>query len=317
MTHNLTLFAGFTAAVIVFLLIDLWFSRRHHTLDLRTALKHVGFWFGLTVAFAIGLWIWRGGDDALKFTTGYLIEQSLSMDNVFVIMLIFSWFAVPDEYQRSILFWGIAGAMVFRGLFIFLGVAFIEHFHWSIYILGAFLVFAGLKILKAHDRKVDPTSNLGYRLIARLFPITREWHDGSFFKRIDGRLYATPMLMVLVVVETTDIVFAVDSIPAIIAVTTDSFIVYSSNLFAILGLRALYFVVAGFMKKFRFLNAALCAILMLVGTKMLFSEFYKPPVLLTLGLILLILAVSVTASLMFPRKRALASLPDAHSDNGN
>jgi tellurite resistance protein TerC len=241
-----------------------------------------------------------GGARALEYLTGYLIEKSLSVDNIFVFILIFTYFRVPAAYQHKVLFWGILGALVMRAIFIFAGVALIERFHWIVYVFGAFLVFTGIRIGMEKEKEIHPERNPLLKLVRRFVPVTDDYVGSKFWLRRDGRLWATPLLLVLLIVETTDLIFAVDSIPAILAITRDEFIVYTSNVFAILGLRSLYFALAGAMRLFHYLHYGLAAILVLVGVKMLITDIWHVPVTLALGLVLLILAGSIAASLIWP-----------------
>jgi tellurite resistance protein TerC len=242
-----------------------------------------------------------GHEPAMKFLAGYLLEKSLSVDNLFVFLLIFSYFRVPAQYQHKILFWGIVGALIMRGIFIFLGVALVTRFHWVFYILGAFLIFTGIKLAFEKDKEIHPEKNPVLRLFRRFFPVTKELEGDKFFVKRAGRLYATPLLVVLLVVETTDVIFAVDSVPAILAITLDPFIVFSSNVFAILGLRALYFALSGIMQMFHHLHYGLSLILVFVGVKMLIGDFVKIPIGFALGFIALVLAVSIATSIRWPQ----------------
>jgi tellurite resistance protein TerC len=239
---------------------------------------------------------------ALAFLTGYLIEKSLSVDNIFVIALIFGFFAVPKIHQHRVLFWGILGALVMRAIFIVAGAALLARFHWILYVFGAFLLFTGIKMALHRNEEIHPEHNPVLKLVRRLVPVTNDYHEGHFFVRHAGKLMATPLFLVLVLVETTDLIFAVDSIPAIFAVTEDPFLVYTSNIFAILGLRSLYFVLAGVMDKFVYLKMGLSAILVFVGAKMLATEVYKIPATVSLLVVLAILAVAVVASLLKSRR---------------
>ena len=268
-----------------------------------------GGWVTLGLSFAVLLWVWQGSEPSLKYLQGYLLEYSLSVDNVFVFALIFTYFAVAPAYQHRVLFWGILGAMVFRGIFIFAGAALLHNFHWMFYILGAFLVYTGIRLAWSSDVEVEPGENPVLRLLRRLVPLTEEYHGQRFFVRKAGQLMATPMLAVLVVVETTDVVFAVDSVPAILGITIDPFIVFTSNVFAILGLRALYFLLAGMIRSLDYLSMGLGVILALVGVKMLSKDFlkasfdYELPDFLSLGVIALVLVMAVAASLLLPPRK--------------
>jgi len=282
------------------------FHRKSHEVTIKEALVWSGVWVVLALLFNLGVYYWRGYGPALEFLTGYLIEKSLSVDNIFVFMLIFSYFNVPPRYQHRVLFWGVLGALVMRALLIIVGISLIQRFHWIIYLFGAFLILTGVKMVLNKDKEIRPERNPALRLFRRFVPVTDDYRGGKFFVKQEGRYFATPMLIVLLIVETTDIIFAVDSIPAILAITLDPFIIYSSNVFAILGLRALYFALAGVMKLFHHLHYGLSAILVFVGGKMLLADFYKIPVGLALGVIAGILIISVLASLAFPRRNAVA-----------
>ncbi len=307
------LWVGFNIFVIVMLVLDLFvFHRNAHEVKVKEALLFSAFWIALALGFNVLLWWTMGSDVALQFLTGYLIEKSLSVDNIFVFLLIFSYFAVPAKFQHKVLFWGILGALVMRGVFITVGAALIHNFHWIIYVFGAFLVFTGFRMARGGETEVHPDRNPVVNFVRRLFPVTSEYRGGKFFVREMGRRMATPLLIVLVMIETTDLIFAVDSIPAIFAITTDPFIVYTSNVFAILGLRALFFALAGVMGMFHYLKYGLSLVLMFVGVKMLITDIYKIPIGASLGLIATILAVSVVASLVWPQAEPHPeTLPDA------
>jgi tellurite resistance protein TerC len=307
---NTVALALFTLLVLGLLALDLGvLERRPRTLSFREACGRYAFWVILSLAFNLGIYFWRGSQPALEFLTGYVLEVSLSMDNVFVFAVIFSYMAVHAHYQHRVLFWGIVGALVMRGAFIAAGVVLISRFNWVLYILGIFLVITGAKLLRAKQEEIHPERNPVVRLARRVFPITENYEGASFFVRREGRLLATPLLLVLLLVETTDVLFAVDSIPAIFAVTLDPFIVYTSNVFAILGLRALYFVLAGAIRKFRYLRPGLAVVLMFVGVKMLVAHRYPVPILVSLGVICGILAVAILASLRAERGSPQANLP--------
>ena len=294
----------FNVFVVTMLVLDLGvLHRKAHVIAFREALRWSAFWISLALAFAVLVFYWRGGPTALEFVTGYLIELSLSVDNLFVFLMLFAYFRVPGEHQYKVLFWGILGALIMRAAFIAAGVTLIYKFYWIIYVFGAFLVWTGFKLFGAHDRHVDPEKNPVLRLFRRWVPITETYVGGKFFHRLSHRTYATPLFVVLLVVETTDIMFAVDSIPAILAITQDPFIVYTSNVFAILGLRSLYFSLAGLMGMFHYLNYGLAVILMFVGGKMLASGVFHVPVQVALGVVVAVLAGSVVASLLFPKKQ--------------
>lgn len=299
------LWIGFTLFVLGMLAIDLGvFHRKTHAVSMREAIVWSVVWIGLALCFNAGVYFWFGSERALEFLTGYLIEKALSVDNLFVFLVLFSYFAVPAQLQHRVLFWGIVGALVMRAAFIMAGSALIQQFHWIIYIFGAFLVFTGIKLLAARDgANIHPERNPVLKLFRKVMPAVPEYHGSRFSVKVAGRRYATPLLMVLLVIEATDIVFAVDSIPAIFAVTTDPFIVFTSNIFAILGLRALYFLLAGMIGKFRYLKYGLGMVLVFVGIKMLLAGFVPIPIAVSLGVIAGLLGISVTASLLNPEKR--------------
>ncbi len=303
MPHSVILWAGFNLAVLSLLWIDLkFFHKDSHHVSVREALWMSAFWIGLALLFCGGIFYYKGHDAALRFLTGYLIEKSLSVDNLFVFLVIFSFFKVPARYQHRVLFWGILGALVMRALFIFAGVALINRFHWIIYVFGGFLIFTGLRLVVETEKQIDPGKNWVLRLVRRLFPVTEGYEGHKFFVKRGKKTWVTPLLIVLLVIETTDILFAVDSIPAILAVTTDPFIVYTSNILAILGLRALYFALAGLMEMFHYLHYGLGAILVFVGIKMLIADIYKVPIGVALGAIVLILGLSILFSILYAKK---------------
>ena len=305
MDHEVLLWTIFGALVAVMLVLDLGvFHRRAHEVQFKEALVWSAVWIGLALGFA-GLVAWlRGGHVALEFLTGYIIEESMSVDNLFVFLMLFSYFAVPGRHQHQVLFWGILGAMVFRAIFIVAGVALIQRFDWVIYVFGAILIVSGVKMGCEQEKQIHPEQNLVLKLFRKLLPVTTDYDGHRFFARQDGRLWATPLLMVLVVVETTDLVFAVDSIPAVLAITQDRFIVYTSNIFAIMGLRALYFALKGVMDLFHYLHYGLCAILMFVGVKMLLSRFVHIPTGVALSVVGSVLGVAILASLLWPDRSA-------------
>ena len=277
------------------------FNRRAHTIHFREAVGWSGLWIGLAAGFAVLVYFWHGRAASLEFATGYLIELSLSIDNLFVFLVIFRYFRVPAELQHRVLFWGILGALITRGIFILAGVSLIRRFEWLTYVFGALLVYSGIKLLREGGEEIDPEKNLVLRVFRKWIPVTDDYEGERFWVRRPG-LYATPLVVVLLVVETTDIVFAVDSIPAVLAITLNAFIVYTSNVFAILGLRSMYFAVAGAMDLFEYLHYGLAAVLVLVGTKMLASHYYKVPTVVALGTVAGVIAVSVVASVVWPRK---------------
>ncbi|MEO8193332.1 MAG: TerC family protein [Gemmatimonadales bacterium] len=303
------LFIAFNVGVIAVLAIDLGiFNKKAHTASVKEAASWSGVWITLSLGFAGLIWWMYGDQKALEFVTGYLIEYSLSIDNIFVIVLIFSYFRIPDKYQHRVLFWGIIGALLMRGGMIGAGTYLIQRFHWIIYFFGAFLVFTGIRMATHDEADIEPEANPILRLVRRLLPVTHDYRGQSFFvkeppKRGEAAtLMATPLFVVLVLVETTDLVFAVDSIPAIFAITRDPFIVYTSNVCAILGLRSLYFLLAGVIHKFQFLKLGVAVVLTFVGVKMLLSSEYPIPIHISLFVIVGILGVAVAASMVFPKK---------------
>jgi tellurite resistance protein TerC len=297
-----SLWAAFTLFIVALLALDLGvFHRKAHEISVKEALAWTAVWVGLALVFNVLVWHWFGAQRGLEFLTGYLIEKALSVDNIFVFLVIFSYFAVPRAFQHRVLFWGIVGALILRATFILLGAALLQRFHWVIYVFGALLVVTGIKLFVERSTEVHPGRNPVYRLFKRYLPSVDGYRGARFVVKENGRRLATPLLLVVVVVEATDVVFAVDSIPAIFAVTTDPFIVYTSNIFAILGLRALYFVLAGVMDRFHYLRVALAAVLCFVGVKMLIVDLYKVPVGVSLGVVATLLLVSVIASLLRPR----------------
>jgi tellurite resistance protein TerC len=292
--------------VLGMLALDLGvFHRDPHEVGVKEAMIWSGVWIALALLFNLGLYYLRGPKPALEFLTGYLIEKSLSLDNIFVFLLIFTYFRVPLRYQHRALFWGVLGALVMRAILIAFGISLIQRFHWVIYVFGAFLILTGVKMALEKDKAINPERNPALRLFRRFAPVTDDYRDGKFFVKQGGRRLATPLLIALLVIETTDLVFAVDSIPAILAITPDPFIIYTSNVFAILGLRALYFALAGVMKSFHYLHYGLSAILVFVGAKMLLADFYKIPIGAALSVVAGILIISVIASLAFPRKEVI------------
>lgn len=303
-----TLWIGFTTLILALLALDLGvFHRDAHPVGFREALLWTGVWIGLAATFNVWLAASYGTERGLEFLTGYLIEKALAVDNVFVFLLIFSAFAVPAAYVHRVLFWGILGALVMRALFIVVGAALLERFHWVMYVFGAFLVITGLKLLVQREGELHPERNPIFRLFARMIPSVSEYHGPAFTVRRAGKLVATPLLLVLVCVETSDLVFAVDSIPAIFAVTKDPFIVYTSNIFAILGLRSMFFLLAGVMDRFHYLKVGLALVLSFVGTKMLLTDVYKIPIGWSLATIFGILAAAIAASWWRNRRLSAAT----------
>ena len=293
----------FTVFVLVLLALDLGIFQRHpHALSLREAASWYAFWVALSIAFNVGVYFWRGPQPALEFLTGYVLEVSLSMDNVFVFAVIFSFMGVQPRFQHRVLFWGIVGALIMRAAFIGIGVALVARFDWILYVFGAFLVITGVKLFREKASEFHPEQNPVLRMARKLFPVTPNYEGAAFVVRREGRQFVTPLLLVLLLIESTDVLFAVDSIPAIFAVTLNPFIIYTSNVFAILGLRSLYFILASAIPKFRYLRPGLSLILIFVGVKMLIAGVYKFPIVLSLGIICCVLLVAVAASLLVERK---------------
>jgi tellurite resistance protein TerC len=298
----------FLAGVAGLLLVDLFVLHRHaHEISTREAAVTSVAWIALGLAFSLVVWAYLGGTAASQYLTGYVIEKSLSVDNVFVWAVIFSYFGVPRQYQHRVLFWGIFGALALRGVFIFAGIALLEAFHWVLYIFGGFLVITAIRVARHQEAEVHPERNPVLRLIRRLLPMTSEYHGQSLFTRADGGLRATPLFAVLILIEATDVVFAVDSVPAILAISRDQFVVFSSNAMAILGLRALYFLLSSASEQLVHLNIGLGVILGFVGVKMLISEWVHIPTLLSLGFIGVALTVTVLASLRTSRRHERAA----------
>ena len=304
-----TLFIAFNAGVLAVLAIDLGiFNKKAHAASVKEAATWSAVWITLSLGFAGLILTLYGKDPALEFVTGYLIEYSLSIDNIFVIVLIFSYFRIPEKYQHRVLFWGIIGALLMRGTMIGAGALLIQRFHWIIYVFGAFLIFTGIRMATHDEADIEPEANPILRLVRRILPITHDYRGQEFFVKepptrgAPPAIMATPLFVVLVLVETTDLIFAVDSIPAIFAVTRDPFLVYTSNVCAILGLRSLYFLLAGVINKFHLLKLGIAAVLTFVGVKMLLSGYYEIPIHLSLLVIVAVLAVSVIASIVFPRE---------------
>lgn len=298
--HTILLWVGFNVFILFLLIVDLMvFNRKPHEISIREALVWSGVWIFISLLFNVGVFLWYGHEAALQFLTGYLIEKSLSVDNLFVFLLLFSYFKVPAKYQHKVLFWGILGALVMRGVLIFLGAALVARFHWVLYIFGLFLVVTGIKMaFQDKEKEVHPERNIVVRFFKRIFPVTAGFHEGKFFVKTGGKRYGTLLFIVLIVVETTDLLFAVDSIPAIFAITQDSFIIYTSNVFAILGLRSLYFALAGVMDLFYYLRHGLSVILMFVGVKMLLVDIIHISVGLALGVVGCVLLVAIIASIL-------------------
>jgi TerC family integral membrane protein len=310
MSSQVWMWVAFNVFVLVMLAVDLGvLHRRAHEVALKEALVWSGIWIALALLFALGVYSWDGPQAALEFLTGYLIEKSLSVDNIFVFVLIFSYFKVPARYQHTVLFWGILGALVMRAIFIFAGIALLQQLHWILYVFGALLILTGIKMATEKDKEIHPDKNPLLKLFRRLVPVTEDYHADHFFVKQAGHYAATPLFIVLLVVETTDVIFAVDSIPAILGITMDPFLVYTSNVFAILGLRALYFALAGVVRLFHYLHYGLSAILVFVGAKMLLADVYKLPVGVALGVVAGLLLIAVFASLMRPQQRDGVTTP--------
>ncbi len=304
----------FHAVIAVMLAVDLGiFNRRPHELSLKEAVIWSVVWIAVALAFNGLIWFFWGAEAALEFFTAYLVEKSLSADNIFVFAVIFSYFGVPPAYQHRVLFWGILGAIVTRATFILAGVELLERFHFMIYVFGAFLVFTGLRLLRRSEEKVEPERNPVLRLARRWLPVTSQYRDAAFFVREKGRWMATPLFLVLLVVESTDVMFAVDSVPAVLAITPHLFIAYTSNIFAILGLRALYFVLAGLLPRWRYLHTALAAILVFIGLKMLLSDVVHISTTVSLSVVGVLLLASVVASWWAERRERVLPEPSGES----
>ena len=314
-TGGVWLWAGFILVVLALLAIDLGlFHRKAHVVPLKEAAIWTAVWLSLAMSFNLALFLWQGPDKALEFFTGYIVELSLSVDNMFVFALIFTYFGVPSSYHHRVLFWGILGALVMRGAFIAAGAALLENFHWAFYVFGAFLIFTGIRLAFQRHESVNIERNLLVRLARRIFPISPEYQGQQFFVRQLGKLLATPLFLVLVAVEGTDLVFAIDSVPAVFAVTRDPFIVFTSNVFAILGLRSLYFLLAGVLYKFHYLKLGLAGVLTFVGIKMVGEEYYHIDIVVSMMVILVFLGTAMLASWIRARRLSLGSpaldLPD-------
>jgi tellurite resistance protein TerC len=293
----------FNLFVVGMLVLDLGFlQRRSHTVKFREALVWSITWIALACGFAVLVYFWHGRGTAVEFVTGYVIELSLSVDNLFIFVLIFRFFRVAPEHQHKVLFWGIVGALVMRAIFIVVGIGLIRRFHWISYAFGALLVYSGIKLFLQHGAGIEPESNPVVRLFRRWVPVTKEYEEDKFLVR-RGRLYATPLLVVLVLVEATDLLFATDSIPAVLAITLNPFIVYTSNVFAVLGLRSMYFLLAGLMDLFHYLHYGLAVVLVFIGAKMVAADYYRIPTGVALGVVAGVLLISVLASLLQPRSQ--------------
>jgi TerC family integral membrane protein len=315
MQANLQFWIIFNTAVLCVLAIDLFaFQRKAHAPSMKEPASWTLVWVMLSLGFNAMIWYWMGPAKALEFLTGYLIEYSLSVDNIFVFVLIFSYFAVPAAYQHRVLFWGILSALVLRGIMIGLGVAFIEKFHWALYFMGAFLLFTGAKMFFSKRKAVDIAQNPLLRFVRKRLPVSQSYHGPHFIVKRDGRKVLTPLAMVLIMIEATDIIFAVDSIPAIFGITHDPFIVYTSNVCAILGLRSLYFLLAGIVHQFVYLKPALGIILSFIGAKMLLADIFHIPTAASLGVVGLVLLVAIILSLLVKTQRPVTAEPAAESD---
>jgi tellurite resistance protein TerC len=297
---SLSLWIWFNVFILFLLALDLGiFNRKSHEVTVKEALTWSGVWIAISLLFNVGLYYFKGSEIAFQFLAGYLIEKSLSVDNIFVFIMIFSYFNVPTKYQHKVLFYGIIGALLMRAGMIVAGSAIISTFHWTIYLFGAFLAFTGIKMLvKKDDDSFDPEANFLVKSVKKFIPMTKEYKEDKLFVKNNGVLMATPLFLVLLIVEFSDVIFAVDSIPAIFGVTQDPFIVYTSNIFAILGLRSLYFALAGIMHKFEYLKVGLSFVLVFIGTKMMIMDFYKIPISVSLGVIVTILSTSMLVSLI-------------------
>lgn len=311
MLHNYAIttwtWVGFLIFVIFMLALDLGvFHKKLHKVKIKEALTWSAVWIGLALIFNIGIYLFIDKIKAVEFFTAYIVEKSLSIDNLFVFVMLFTYFKIDEKYQHEVLFWGILGALIMRAIFIFAGIALLEKFDWVIYIFGIFLLFTGFKMFVQKDHTPHPERNPLVKGFKKIFPVTETMHDGKFFVKINARTFATPLFVVLLVVEFTDLIFAVDSIPAVLAISQDSFIVFTSNVFAILGLRALYFALAGIMQYFYYLKYGLSVILVFIGAKMILNGIYEHFIdnMLSLFVILGVLAVSIFISLMFPKAKA-------------
>lgn len=301
---SLTVWIAFVAFILVVLLLDLGvFHKKSHAVGFKESIIWSGIWIALAMAFSVIILYWRGQEDFMFFLTGYVIEKSLSVDNLFVFLLIFSFFKIPNQYQHKVLFYGILGALVMRAFFIWAGISVLERFEWVIYIFGAFLVFSGIKMLMPHGDEHDLEKSWVIVWTKKIFPTTPHFHEDKFFVKHEGTWMITPLFITLIFVEFSDLVFAIDSIPAIIGITNDPFLVFTSNVFAILGLRSLYFALKGFADMFHYLKFGLAFILMFIGIKMLIMHWYHMPVHITMGVIFVILLVSVLASIVSNNKK--------------
>ncbi|HUS75235.1 MAG TPA: TerC family protein [Methanothrix sp.] len=305
-SHEALLWVVFGVVIIILFALDLGvFHRKSHEVSIKEALIWSCIWLAVAAAFNLLVYLWMGTDQAIEFAAGYLVERTLSFDNLFVFLLIFTYFKVPAIHQYKVLFWGIIAALVMRGIFIVAGIELIDNFHWIVYLFGAFLLASGLKLaLHKDEEPMDVGRNPVFRLCKRLLPTTDEYGEGNFIITKGGKRFVTPLFIVMLVIETSDILFAVDSVPAILGITLNPTIVYTSNIFSILGLRALYFALAGCMVMFRYLNQGITFILIFIGAKMLVSGLIEIPAIVALGVIVFMLASSIALSLILPERRA-------------
>lgn len=304
MSNQLWMWIGFHIFVFLMLALDLGvFHKKDHVVSVKESLIWTGVWVGLALIFDYGVYHFIGHQEAFEFLTAYVLEKSLSVDNIFVMTLIFSYFKVDKKYQHRVLFWGILGALVMRIVFILSGVAIINKFHFVLYFFGAFLIYTGIKMLFSHgNEEINPEEGFIYKICKKYFRMTNTFREEKFFVRENGVKYMTPLFLVLLMIESTDLIFAVDSIPATLSVTNNSFIAYTSNIFAILGLRSLYFAFSGVVNLFRFLSYALSFVLIFIGAKMLIESFYKIPTSISLGVVIGTIALSIILSMIFPEK---------------
>ena len=312
------LWIGFIIFVLFMLLLDLKvFHRKSEKISVKSALIWSAVWIALALAFGVGIYVLWSRELGLQFFTGYILEKSLSIDNLFVFMIIFAYFCVKDEHQHRVLFWGVMGAILLRAVFILAGVGLLHAFGWVMYIFGAFLVFTGIRMAFKKEAKVEPERDMVLRLMRRILPVSKEYHGEKFIVVEEGVRRVTPMLLVLFLIESTDVIFALDSVPAVLSVTEDVFIAFSSNILAILGLRSLYFALAGVLQKLHFLSYGLAIVLVFLGVKMLVVEFVDIPVLISLGIICLILMIAITASLIWSHKYLKARFDDFDNNCGS
>jgi tellurite resistance protein TerC len=308
MNDSALLWVAFNAFILIMLALDLGvFHRKAHEVSIKEALTWTGIWIALAMLFNLFIYYHFDKEKAIEFFTGYIIEKSLSVDNIFVIIMIFSYFYVPRIYQHKVLFWGVLGALVMRVIFIFAGVELLHRFHWLIYIFGGFLIITAIRMITSKDDKLEPERNPLVKLVRKKFRVTPAFHGDNFFVKIRGQLSATPLFLVVIMIEFTDLIFAVDSIPAILAISEDPFIVYTSNVFAILGLRSLYFALSGIEKYFQYLKYGLAVILVFVGAKMCLMDFIKIPVEVSLIVIVFVLGISMLASAVMSKQQHSAA----------